>query len=223
MKKYIFLFVMIFAFAPLAAAYPAPSAAAANGLGAAPDVVQEPELFRLVRAGNLDDVKRFFNQKTTQRLFDSQGWPYYPVLLQRDSHGNNVLHMAPNKEMFYFLSGIAYKLREPLQSQKNNAGETPWMAMISYEKARMFITYFPFSDLKHRMEETKKELKSSGVNLMVAEIKRDALVKECSAGGQTMWQRADALWRMAPERSREKMEMKAVRDMLAHSAPFLVH
>lgn len=185
-------------------------------------VASEPEIIRLSRLGDADGLRRLLSREGYKGNVYYENGHCYAIMEERDAHGNNALHVASNPNAFYTLYSSLGGLKEKLLSQKNNAGETPWMSLISYERAVIFIKYFPASQLRQDMKEVNRELKSSGLNRMVGEIKRDALLKECSAGGQTMWQRADALWRMAKPGSREKENMRIVRSMIEKAAPFLV-
>ncbi len=188
----------------------------------AQQITDEPEIIRLARQGDLGGLRRLFNREGAARHFAYDHGLYYSVLKQQDKHGNNVFHLASTWQTFEFLNVMAHNQRDELLAQKNNAGETPWMSLLTYNRASIFVKEFPNSALRQKMRAVTKELNSSGVNLMVAEIKRNALVQECSAGGQTMWQRADALWRSAPEGSREKAAMYSVRNMIGRAAPFLI-
>ena len=182
----------------------------------------DPEIIRLSREGDIKGLRQLFAQENSSGRFSySQGF-YYLVMKERDRHGNNALHVANSEKTFDFLLEMAYHAKDELLSQQNKAGETPWMSLISYDRAAIFIRHFPSSALRQELKNISKELESNGVNLMVAAIKRDALVKECSAGGQTMWQRADALWRMAPQGSVDKANMYFIRTMIGKAAPFLI-
>ena len=183
---------------------------------------QESLLIRYSRLGLVNELRRLLSHEFSERRFAPSGPFYYFIMRDTDSHGNNALHVAKTDEVFSLLNNSAHALQKELLSQKNNAGETPWMALISYDRGRIFVKHFPGSALAREMRKVKKDLNSTGLNRMVAEIKRDALIKECSAGGQTMWQRADALWRMAPEGSRDKEVLYTIRHMIGAAAPFLV-
>lgn len=223
MKKYIVLAVLMLGVCVGGFAQYNP--AEAYGSFTAPNQQQskeEPQIIRLSREGDLKGLRLLLAKEANARHFETDGGYYYPILLQTDAHGNNVLHVAANAEVFSFLSSVAYSKRDELMSQKNKAGETPWMSLISYDRAGIFMRMFMYSALRQKMKAVTKELKSTGVNRMVAEIKRDALIRECSAGGQNMWQRADALWRMAPQGSAEKATMLQVRNMIGKAAPFLI-
>lgn len=223
MKKYIvFVVIMLGLSTGAFAQYHRAGAYGAFAAGTQQQAEQEPQIIRLAREGDLNGLRRLLAREANARHFKTEGGYYYPILLEVDAHGNNVLHVAANAEVFSFLYAEAYSKRDALMSQKNKAGETPWMSLISYDRAGIFMRMFIASSLRKKMKDVTKELKSTGVNLMVAEIKRDALVRECSAGGQNMWQRADALWRMAPQGSAEQAAMLQVRNMIGKAAPFLI-
>lgn len=222
MKKYIVLTVLMFGLCSSAFAQYYRGDEYTNPLLKHQQVTEEPEIIRLSREGDVEGLRRLLGREGAARRVAYEEGFYYPAMLQVDAHGNNALHVAPNERVFYFLYTMAHGKREELLSQKNKAGETPWMALVSYDRAYIFIKSFPSSGLRREMKEITKGLKSSGLNLMVAEIKRDALLKKCSVGGQNIWQRADALWRMAPAGSREKEDLFIVRNMIGNVAPFLI-
>ena len=180
---------------------------------------EDPIIIRLSREGNLKELRILLAQAFHLNRNTDQ---ISALLQQRDKHGNNALHVAASAEVFDFLAKAAGNMKEERLSQKNQAGETPWMAWLTYDKAALFMKRFPSSSLRQKLESVREELKTTGANLMVAEIKKNALLQECSAGGQTMWQRADALWRMAPAGSKEKQIFFVLRNMIGQAAPFLV-
>ncbi len=222
MKKYIVLIVFMFGICSGAFAQYARTEGYRSLASAKQQTAQEPEVVRLSREGDVKGLRRLLGQESASHHFSYAGGVYYPVLMQTDAHGNNALHVAANAEVFSLLYTAAGSKRDELLAQKNKAGETPWMSLVSYDRAAVFVKMFVASSLRQKMKEVAKELQSSGVNLMVAEIKRDALIRECSAGGQNIWQRADALWRMAPEGSLQKGHMYQVRTMIGKAAPFLI-
>ena len=183
------------------------------------------------RQGNTKKLKEWFKQT------DKSVW------LQTDQYGNNLFHLCRNEETFYVLWNFLVSVRDEMLVQPNNAGEIPWVKLIMYGKEKIFLKYFPKSNLYIRLQEATKEMNDQGLTSAVAKIKREELIKECSVGGKTMWQRADALCKglasgmakgfasysysakdayVGSKGSFPKNDMELVREMIESVAPFLV-
>ncbi len=147
-------------------------------------------------------------------------------LLVTDDYGRNILHVARNKQIFGFVwSMLRPAERKVLLLQRNNTGETPLMAHIVYGHEDIFLTYFPQTELYQRLQKTTAGLSGTGLARQTAEIEKAELIKECSIGGMTMWQRANALTVGAYGDSyaaASRDSMKRVRDMIGAVAPFLI-
>lgn len=166
------------------------------------------------------------------------------VWTKKDSHGNNLFHLCPDEKTFSVLHMYLASVREEMLAEKNKAGETPWMSYIMYGKEGIFLTYFPQSTLYARLQQVTFDLQnSSGLHYKNALTQRDAIVKECSsAGGQTLWQRADLMCKGLRAGAKGfgsysyttanvaglnnvpsvKNKMAQVRDLIKNAAPFLV-
>lgn len=148
------------------------------------------------------------------------------AIAQRDKYGNNILHLAKNTEVFHFVwQRLTDDEREALLTQRNKSGETPFMAQIIYGHEPVFLEFFPQSRLYKQLQNTTSSLAQEGLAKQVGEMKREELIKECSLGGVTMWQRAHGLTQAAQADSRYSVyhsAMQQVEDMLAQVAPFLV-
>lgn len=179
------------------------------------------QLFQLSRQGDVKGLKRLFSREMQDRHYPQSGPFYYFIMQSTDEKGNNAFHVAADENTFQLLLSVAHGLRNELLSSKNRAGETPWMSYISYERADIFLKYFSTSDLYRRMRKIKSASNDKADRIM-AEVEEAVLLEECSAGGQTMWRRADALWRQAPQGSVNKQKMGQIRRVLAKAAPFLV-
>ncbi|MBQ7908623.1 MAG: hypothetical protein IJ311_03910 [Elusimicrobiaceae bacterium] len=176
--------------------------------------------------------------KTLLKKSDSRIWT------KKDRHGNNLFHLCSDVKTFSMLHMYLASVREEMLSEKNKAGETPWMSYIVYGKEDIFLTYFPKSTLYTRLQQISFELENAvGLNYQNALTQKDAILKECSsAGGQTLWQRADLMCKglscgakghasytysanTAPgmnKPSSTKNKMEQVRDLIEEVAPFLV-
>ncbi|MBO7238319.1 MAG: hypothetical protein J6U96_03390 [Elusimicrobiaceae bacterium] len=148
------------------------------------------------------------------------------TLRARDKYGNNILHLARNKQVFGLIwNMLDEQTREDLLAQRNKSGETPFMAHIMYGHEDIFLSYFPRSHLYKQLQSTTESLNNSGTDYHVGEIKQAGLTKLCSMGGQTMWQRAHSLYQGAmldSHYAQYRAPMKQVEEMLAEVAPFLV-
>lgn len=148
------------------------------------------------------------------------------ALAQTDRYGNNILHIAKNTEVFNFVwQRLTEEEREIVLSQRNNAGETPLIAQIIYGHEPIFLQYFPQTRLYKQLQETSNSLANEGLNREVAKIKGEELIKTCSVGGITMWQRAHGLAQGAQADGRYgvyREAMQQVEKMIADVAPFLV-
>ena len=188
------------------------------------------QLQQETRNGNVAKLKSWLKQS------DKSVW------VQRDPYGNNLFHLCRNEETFYVLWTFLVSVRDEMLRQQNKAGEIPWVTYIMYGKEDIFLKYFPKSSLYIRLQEATQSMNDKGINSAVAKIKRDELIKECSVGGQTMWQRANLMVQAqasgmskgfvsygysskisAGDRNfpvlKRKMEM--IREMIEQTAPFL--
>lgn len=180
--------------------------------------IYRQELFNTVRGGHVKALRRILAETDLQVIAAAQ-----------DASGNNVLHAAPTKEVFALLweemGRQDESLRHSLLAQRNKAGETPLMSHIMYGHEEIFLTYFPQTDLYRRLLKTRDDLRRGGmIAERVAGPMRDELIKECSAGGQTMWQRAYALYQGTSADSYGRMfhhSMRQVLLMIEDTAPFL--
>lgn len=143
-----------------------------------------------------------------------------------DAHGNNILHLTSSKELFAFVWNLLDESnREALLSQRNKAGETPLMTHVMYGHEDIFLQYFPQTALYRKLKRTTAGLQDTGLNRHVAEIKKAELIKQCSMGQKTMWQRAQDFYQdtyTTPSFAPYRGSMRAVRQMIAEVAPFLV-
>lgn len=168
----------------------------------------------------LSAVKNSDLPQTKQLLAEIQQNPY--ACTTSDAYGNNVFHVAENEQIFALLwNQLPAVCTKQLLSQTNHIGETPFISYISYGKENRFLRYFPQTDLYKQLRRVSADLSAGGLYADVSKIKRDALIKQCSAAGQTMWQRANRFYNMASDVP-SKQKMQRIKDMVSFAAPFLV-
>lgn len=148
------------------------------------------------------------------------------ALLQRDGHGNNVLHLAKKKEMFTFLWNLlGPEKREYLLAQRNNIGEVPLMSQIMYGQEEIFLQYFPKTRLYEQFKMITADLNKNGLARQIAETKRDELMRQTSVGSHTLWSRAHVFYQGAVADTHLRMHrasMLKIQRQIEQVAPFLV-
>lgn len=168
------------------------------------------QLFKLAQSGDVEGLHSLLTHVDKT------------VLLQKDSlTGNNVFHEVRDVETFaFFWDNISEQDREKLLTQKNNAGETPFMRQLSYNNPVAVLVYFPQTKLYGQMRNTTQNLQRGGVNVMVAQTSREEMIRLGSNNaGMTLWQMAD-MWGQQKDNP-QAVAMLEVRDMIGNVAPFL--
>lgn len=212
MKRFLVIFVLLFA---VSASFAQMSPEQSARINAAARIASRGHLLlTLVKRGDVDQFKK------------ELAYAPHRALLQIDAHGNNILHLASSEDMFKEVWKLFDEAeREDLLAQRNKAGETPMMVHIMYGHEAIFLQYFPQTSLYAKLRKTTFDLQSNGLNRDVAEIKKEDLIERCSIGRQTMWQRARALYHEAytqDSHAKHRDSMRAVQNMIADAAPFLV-
>lgn len=106
-------------------------------------------------------------------------------LLKTGKNGNNVFHVARNKDSFLALAyGIRHfypreyqKHLHLLMNQCNAAGELPVQTQINYGRADMFFAEIPYTDLYKSIMNIKSKLSAGGIVADVAQTEAAEVVK----------------------------------------------
>lgn len=106
-------------------------------------------------------------------------------LLKKGKDGNNVFHIARDKQTFQALVRSLrkfypqdYQARlQTLLSQKNNLKETPLRAQLNYGKTDVFLKYFPQTLQFERLRRIQEKINQGGLVAQLAEYEKTAAVE----------------------------------------------
>lgn len=149
-------------------------------------------------ASNAAAVEKFFEmvQKgQTEQIAQLQD---VSLLSEKDKFGNNCFHLAKNASTLQALAGVIRRqnpsamenLLTKLRNERNEMGETPLMAHISYGKADTFFLLYRGSELEMNIRSVQAVDKGGALS-QTAEIRKGvviALSKDMS--GRTVAQAA---------------------------------
>lgn len=106
-------------------------------------------------------------------------------LLKTGKDGNNVFHIARDKQTFQALMRSLrkfypqdYQARfQELLSQKNNLKETPLRAQLNYGKTDVFLKYFPQTPQFEQLLRVQEKINQGGLVAVSAEYEKNAAVE----------------------------------------------
>lgn len=111
--------------------------------------------------------------------------PSGAYLLKTGKDGNNVFHVARDKQTFQALVRSLrkfypqdYQARfQELLAQKNNLKETPLRAQLNYGKTDIYLKYFPQTVQFERLLRIQEKINQGGLVAQLAEYERHAAVE----------------------------------------------
>lgn len=145
-------------------------------------------VFTAAQNGDVNAILRFEKQASSGAF-----------VLRTGKNGNNVFHVARNAQTFQALARVVrhfypsdYKIKiRQMMNQRNNQGETPVHAQISYGRADTFAVAFPYTDLYDKMMNVKSKLNKGGLVAEVAKTEAAAVAEMSKdASGRTIAQAA---------------------------------